>query len=127
MATSLTKKLQLKSGQTLGILNPPEEYSEQLSAELPDLQLTLSPEPGTSAVLLFVNNLAEASELFPTAAEKLAPEGLLWVAYPKQSSGIKTDANRDTLWQTLAQQEWRPVRQIAIDETWSAIRFRPNL
>jgi len=50
---------------------------------------------------------------------------LLWIAYPKQSSGIKTDVNRDILWQLSLQTGLRPVTQIAIDETWSALRFRP--
>jgi hypothetical protein len=52
---------------------------------------------------------------------------LLWVAYPKGSSGVKTDVNRDRLWQALEPTGWRPVRQVALDETWSAMRFRPGV
>ena len=76
-------------------------------------------------MLLFINNLAEASQLVPEAMRTVKPDGLLWVAYPKGASGVKTDVNRDRLWQALEPTGWRPVRQVALDDTWSAMRFRP--
>jgi len=45
-----------------------------------------------------------------------------WVAYPK---GGRADINRDTLWPILAEHAFRPIGQVALDETWSALRFRP--
>lgn len=57
---------------------------------------------------------------------QLKPDSLLWIAYPKGSSQIKTDVNRDTLWKTIEPTGWRPVRQIVLDEVWSAMRFRPS-
>jgi hypothetical protein len=50
---------------------------------------------------------------------------VLWFAYPKISSGIKTDINRDNGWGVLQKRKFEPVTQIAIDETWSALRFKP--
>lgn len=47
--------------------------------------------------------------------------GAFWVAYPK---GNRADVNRDTLWPILAEHGFRPVSQVALDETWSALRFR---
>jgi hypothetical protein len=78
-----------------------------------------------SAILLFINNLDEAARLTPDAARRVRPGGLLWVAYPKGSSKVKTDANRDTLWNVLSELDWRPVRQVALDQVWSAVRYRP--
>ena len=53
------------------------------------------------------------------------PGGPLWIAYPKGTSGVKTDVNRDRLWEALRPTGWRPIRQVALDEVWSAMRFRP--
>jgi hypothetical protein len=46
----------------------------------------------------------------------------LWVAYPK---GDRTDVNRDTLWPIVGEYGLRPITQVAVDEVWSALRFRP--
>lgn len=46
-------------------------------------------------------------------------------ARTKRSSGVETDITRDVGWQALREAGWRPVTQIAIDATWSALRFRP--
>ena len=83
-------------------------------------------QPLDSALLLFVNTLEEARKLAPEAIRSAAENGLLWIAYPKGGSGMKTDVNRDRLWKALAGTGWRPVRQVALDDTWSAMRFRPE-
>jgi len=125
MPTSLSQKLQLKLDQRLLLLNPPQGYATHLASELAGVPLLAESQEQMEAVLLFINNLAEVSRLAPEAIRLALPDGLLWIAYPKGSSRIKTDVNRDILWQTLEPTGWRPVRQIALDEIWSAMRFRP--
>lgn len=125
MATSLAQKLQLKPGQTLSIHNPPPTYLARLTAEMDTVTVTDQKLAAAPAVMLFVNSLEEAVHFVPGASATVAADGLFWIVYPKQSSGIKTDVNRDTLWQAVEKMGWRPVRQIAVDETWSAVRFRP--
>ena len=125
MATSLTQKLQLKSGQRMVVLNAPTGYVDQLSSALDGVDLTADENVEHDAVLLFVNSLAEAEERVPDAIRAIKSDGLVWVAYPKGASKIKTDVNRDRLWQAVEPMGWRPVRQIALDEVWSAMRFRP--
>lgn len=128
MPTTLAQKLQMKTSHML-VLNVPAGYLDTLAGELPGV--TLSDAPGSDtdvdAVLLFVNNLDEAQRLTPQATAAVKSEGLLWVAYPKGSSGVKTDVNRDRLWQALEPSGLRPVRQVALDATWSAMRFRPGV
>jgi len=125
MGSSLTAKLQLKEGQRLTTLNPPEGYVERLARELPEIRVHGQCADPAEAVLLFVSSLGEAERLLPEGIRAVKGEGLLWVAYPKGSSGVKTDINRDTLWEASKPTGWRPVRQVAVDEVWSAIRFRP--
>ena len=128
--TSLIKKLGIKAKQRLIILNAPERFTEQIGNMLPvDIELVTSqaPDGKFDVVLQFVHNKAEVEKDTPIAIEMVKPDGRLWVSYPKQSSKIPTDINRDILWKIFPNNEWRPVTQISIDEIWSALRFRPKI
>jgi hypothetical protein len=125
MAMTLAQKLNLKEPELLA-LNAPEGYLPKLADALPDVTLNTESADPVGAVLLFVNSLDEAARLTPDAAHRVRPGGLLWVAYPKGTSKVKTDVNRDKLWPVLEAMDWRPIRQIALDEVWSAMRFRPS-
>ena len=88
---------------------------------------TLPPAPDGPApfILAFVERAAAVA---PAAAEALprypARDGLLWFAYPKKSGAIRTDISRDRGWEALAEAGFLPVAQVALDGTWSALRFR---
>jgi hypothetical protein len=126
---SLIKKLGIKPKQRLIILNAPEGYSVQIGTLLPeDVELlTTSTSSGNfDVVLQFVHNKAEVEKDTSKAIEMVKPGGRLWLSYPKQSSRVTTDINRDILWKIFPNSEWRPVTQISIDEIWSALRFRPK-
>lgn len=122
----LFKKLQLKTGQRLDVLNAPPGVFKTLVENLPEVEVIegLQGQPG--AVLLFVNNMAEAQDLFPKAVAAIHPDALLLLAYPKQTSKIPTDVNRDLLWQALKGTGWQPIRIVALDDVWSVMRFRPD-
>jgi len=101
------------------LINPPANYADFLAAE------NINIADISEAVIIFVNSLTETNQIVPAALDSLQPDALAWVAYPKGSSGVKTDVNRDKLWDALKPTGWRPVRQIALDNVWSALRFRP--
>jgi len=63
-----------------------------------------------------------ATKLLKTAA----PGALVWITYPKKTSGVESDLSREAVWAAMEGTGWRPVSQIAIDEVWSALRFRPT-
>jgi hypothetical protein len=117
--TTLAQKLQLKDGQSLMLVNPPAGIKNFLAAE--GVRIT----GRSDAVLIFSNSLAEVARLVPPAFQSVPADALVWVSYPKGSAGVKTDVNRDKLWDALKTSGWRPVRQIAINTVWSALRFRP--
>jgi hypothetical protein len=128
--TSLIKKLGIKPNQRLFILNAPEGYSEQIETLLPvDVELHTTPTSAGNydVVLQFVRNKVEVEEDTPIAIEMVKTGGRLWLSYPKQSSKVPTDINRDILWKIFPNSEWRPVTQISIDEIWSVLRFRPKI
>jgi len=72
--------------------------------------------------LVFADSAASARKILDAHSGQLARPGVFWVAYPKAN---KADINRDTLWPILAEYGMRPIGQVAVDEVWSALRFRP--
>ncbi len=126
MPASLQQKLQLKPGQAVVILNPPPGYLDKLIAELNENVVSTESRENAQAVILFVNSLAEAMSLAPNAIQAVKADGLVWIAYPKGTSKVKADVNRDSLWEAVKVTGWRPVRLIALDDIWSVMRFRPE-
>jgi len=117
MDATLAKKLQLRPGQAVRLLHAPGG----LELDVPEVGTS---ETETPATLVFVTTFAEAEENVGPAVEAAASDQLTWVAYPKAGK-LGTDLNRDSLAALMTARGVRPVRQVAIDETWSALRFRP--
>ncbi|NMB67306.1 MAG: hypothetical protein GYA20_00920 [Chloroflexi bacterium] len=123
MAQTFAQKLNLKPGQALALVNPPQGMAALLAGLLPDNPLIDRVNSQTEAALVFLTKRAEA-DLLPGIYARLQPGGLAWAAYPKGGSQVPTDLNRDILWKLVEPAGWRPVRMVALDETWSAMRFR---
>lgn len=120
------KKLQYKeSGQPVLILNPPKAYEEVLAAFPVEVHQEMKNE-----AYVFVQIFGTANEEIQgyarEALEVVSEDGLLWLCYPKKSSKLYkgSDCSRDTVAPLLADEGYEPVRQIAIDDDWSALRFR---
>ena len=76
-------------------------------------------------LLLFTNNSEEVRTWFPRALSALEEDAIFWIAFPKKSSKVKTDINRDILFQLVQElSDYRAVSNISLDEKWSALRFR---
>jgi len=122
---ALIKKLQLKLGQHALFLNAPEGYIESLG-RLPDgVALVDGPAGTLDFVQLFVRDSAELALFAPVALAAIKRDGVFWISYPKKSSGVVSDLTRDVGWAPITAAGLRPVTQIAVDETWSAVRWRP--
>ncbi|HEX6248265.1 MAG TPA: hypothetical protein VFZ64_10375 [Nocardioidaceae bacterium] len=117
---SVAKKLQIKQGQQVAVLGAPADVVLDLDpADLVD------DAAEADAVVLFVRNTADLSTRDGASlVEAARRDALAWVAYPK-AGRLGTDLNRDSLNALLVERGARGVRQIAIDVTWSALRFRP--
>jgi hypothetical protein len=75
--------------------------------------------------LVFINNNREYLDFLEGDLNKIIPDSVLWFAYPKGTSKIKTDINRDTIRVAGEKFNITTVTAISINETWSALRFRP--
>lgn len=127
MASDLAvKKLRMKAGAKSLLLHAPDGYLDLLG-DLSGFDLhTEMDEPGTyEFVHLFVKSVVELGQQAGEALQALKQDGLLWIAYPKKSGKIKTDITRDIGWEALEAAGYDSVSLVSIDETWSAIRFRP--
>ena len=117
--SSVAEKLLVKPNTTLWSSHPSRL---ELVGPLPaGVRRVDAPEQATTA-LVFADDAASLRDLLATHQERLARPEVLWVAYPK---GNRTDINRDSLWPILGELGLRPVTQVAIDQVWSALRFRP--
>ena len=130
MAT-LYDKLQRKAHARLLILTPSElSLPPPLEAALaaPDgatLARTLRKGERFDFALACVRTLAEVEQRAAELAAAVPGDGLVWFAYPKASSKRhRCEFNRDTGWAALGEHGFEPVRQVALDEDWSALRFR---
>lgn len=121
----LAEKLRMQPGQQVLILNAPPGYIQGLGPLPEGIELADAPHGQYDFVHLFVASRAELERLGPVALQSVKYDGLLWISYPKQSAKAKTDLNRDMGWDLVTGAGLRPVTQVAIDETWSALRFRP--
>ncbi|GCE12639.1 hypothetical protein [Tengunoibacter tsumagoiensis] len=122
----LTKKLQMKSGQRVLLLNAPLGYLKNLEPLPEGVDPVSTPDGEFDFVQLFVKNLEELAEALPIALQAIKYDALFWIAYPKGGSKAGTDLHRDTLSQAVSEHNFSSVTLVSLDETWSAMRFRPT-
>jgi len=116
----LSQKLQIKPGQKVATLTGPVDRPAALED---GWELADSPETA-DVVLAFVRLQADLDTVAAPAIAAALDDRLAWIAYPK-AGNLGTDLNRDILSDLLTARSVRPVRQVAIDDIWSALRFRP--
>lgn len=118
----LLQKLQVKDPGRFSLINSPQELHNYFTDEGLAGHQDLS-EYREGGVLLFVEN----SENLNNSVDKFLSDPAAdnhWVAFPKKNSKIPTDLGRDNGWESLTDRGWLPVRQISINDNWSALRFR---
>lgn len=120
------KKLNLKDQTELVILNAPEGFDEELGP-LENITILHSHKAAQKIplVLIFTTKQSQVDKAAKAIVPKLAGDAVVWFAYPKGTSKkYKCEFNRDSGWAVLGEMGLEPVRQVAIDEDWSALRFR---
>ena len=115
----ISKKLQIKPGQAVAVV---------AAADVPQVtDGSVNPAvapPIADAIIVFARTAADLDALADPAIAAARLDKLTWIAYPKGGK-LGTDLNRDVLAALVTARGLQPVRQVAIDETWSALRFRP--
>ncbi len=118
--TPLLAKMRIKDAMSGFVSGRPQPISG--FAGIPD-----GPKTGTSYDfgVLFVGSSADLAARWPAFERALTGGKAMWICYPKTSSKVVTDLSRDRGWELVAQAGYEAVSQVAVDTTWSAMRFRP--
>jgi hypothetical protein len=115
----LAAKLQIKPGARVAVVAARPD-----GPDLSGLGSPVAQPEAADAVIAFVARAAELSNLAAPAVAAAREDRLAWIAYPKAGQ-LGTDINRDSLAKAVSELGIQPVRQVAIDTVWSALRFRP--
>lgn len=124
---ALFKKMNFKDCKELLVLNAPGTFLPVLKEMevLAEIRTSLAKAKNPDFILVFATTQKEIDTLAPEVVALLEGDQVLWFAYPKGTSKkYACDFNRDTGWKVLGKLGYEGVRMVAIDEDWSALRFR---
>jgi hypothetical protein len=125
-SSGLARKLGIKSGMTVLVRDAPLDFASLLSGLVEGIRLSKSSDQKVDCVIAFVRCKADVQAVASAILSAVVEDGLLWFAYPKKSSGVKSDLSRDIGWEPVFAGGFDSVAQISIDETWTGFRFRPK-
>ena len=125
MNSSLAKKLKLKPKQQIALINSPHGYLSLLRSSTADLEVSEKLNGKFEWIQVFVQNKLELQSILPQIKKVIQPDGIAWISYPKQSSKITSDLNRDRLLEILLKSELKIITLVSIDNSWSAFSVRP--
>ena len=124
---NLLEKLNYKGQKRISILNADESFIISISQYLNDVTVDFKIDPRYpyQFIIIFVKSVSEVEQVAPMTIHNLIADGVLWFCYPKKNSKkYSSDINRDHGWKVLNDAGLFGIRLVAIDEDWSALRFR---
>jgi hypothetical protein len=121
--TPLTKKLGIRAGSAVALLNAPPQFERTLG-ELPEgASLRRQARGKARVILLFSRSMTDLERRFPAAARATEEAGRLWIVWPKKASGIVSDLNQNAVRAFGLDAGWVDFKICAVDETWSGLCF----
>ena len=120
--TPLPKKLGIKAGFRVQLANAPAEVSAELREALTEC-LAVKQADALDFVMLFTKSRTELTREFPRMANLLSPAGMLWISWPKKSSGVATDLDENVIRQIGLDTGLVDVKVCAVTEVWSGLKF----
>ncbi|HVQ36570.1 MAG TPA: hypothetical protein VMS31_03505 [Pyrinomonadaceae bacterium] len=122
--TPLAKKLGIKEGFRLGLVNAPKGFKKKLGSLPAGVKISVGQLPNSlDLIILFTDTSRTLKLQFPMLAERLNPNGMLWVAWPKKSSGVSTDLSFNIVQHTGLAAGLVDAKICAVDDTWSGLKF----
>ena len=121
--TPLIKKLGLKEGYRLGLVNSPKDFLKELGRLPTDAKVAPSTTKSLDLILFFVRSEQDLKRGFLALAANLKTSGMLWVAWPKKSSGVVTDLSFTNVQRTGLDAGLVDVKICAVNDVWSGLKF----
>lgn len=119
----LPKRLGMKPGHTVCIINEPEGYMEMLGAQITQARLVKGYEPNADIIQVFTKSKEDLTSSFPHLKKLLGKPHALWVCWPRKISGIPTDLNEDVVREIGHTAGLMDVNKCHIDEWWTGLKF----
>jgi hypothetical protein len=119
----LVQKLGIKPGFRIFVAGSPSDYDDLVSGLPPEVKIAAKLKPPLDMVHLFSTEASGLRKKLPACREAIAPDGMVWVSWPKKSSGVATDLTDNVVRDTGLSLGLVDVKVCAIDETWSALKF----
>ncbi len=124
ISSKVAQKLQIKPGSKWTVINAPTDYFPILEPLPAHVQLQFETAEHNDGIQLFVTNSKELSDQLKTLYPILQSQTILWITYPKKSSGITSDLQMMGDWEITRQYGLEIVTAVSINETWTALRFK---
>jgi hypothetical protein len=124
--TPLPKKLGIKDGFRVRLVAAPADVRTELKASLADCTAVTTVTDGKNALdfsILFTKSKSELSKEFSRLSKLLAPAGMLWVSWPKKSSGVPTDLDENIVRNIGLAAGLVDVKVCAVTDIWSGLKF----
>jgi hypothetical protein len=113
----VAERLQVKGDRRLSMVNAPAEVDRHIGAER-------APTKSADVVLAFVRDETGLAAWFQKIVPILKADAIPWLAYPKLTSPLAGELNRDVIYELVRKRGWDTVSAIAIDDDWSALRVK---
>ncbi len=125
--TPLFKKLNFKDHKQIIVNNTPQSFETELAtmSDFAAISVDIKKAKDVEFVICFLTTQKEIENFLKSIDKKLNGDAIIWICYPKGSSkNYKCEFNRDNGFAVVGDYGLEPVRQVAIDEDWSGLRFR---
>lgn len=121
--TPLPKKLGIKDGFRVRLQNAPSEVRAELKAELAACKIERYDKTPIDFAMIFTKSQADLAREFKKLSRQLAPAGMLWVSWPKKSSGVATDLDDNVVREIGLAAGLVDVKVCAVTDVWSGLKF----
>jgi hypothetical protein len=121
--TSLARKLGLSDGAVVHLVGPPSNYEQLIGPAFGSLKRAKTADRSVDIVHLFTASRSRLSAALAALRTKLRPDAVIWVSWPKKSSGVPSDVTEDTIRDIALPLDFVDVKVCAIDATWSGLKL----
>ena len=122
-STPLLKKLGLKSGARVFTRRAPDDYARLLGSLPQGLRISSRLRGTVDVVHVFTARRRELERELPVLMQRIRPEGMIWVSWPKKSSGVASEITEDTIREVALPLGLVDIKVCAVDEVWSGLKL----
>jgi hypothetical protein len=121
--TPLAQKLGIKAGQNVVTINAPAAYAKLLAPLPEEVSFTPKANAGVGFVHVFISERKALEKELKRLRKLIADNGILWVSWPKKSSGVATDVTEDVIREVALPLGFVDIKVCAVDGTWSGLKL----